>query len=274
MIKVSPLFVLFDEGLNRTEYLLKKRKEDFLNTSEGSGMTSASVVGWKNPVLSDQLSEKKANVEDPDNQVPTDSSVSERRLVEESNWIKLAVDGDREAFKNLFERYYPRLKSVAKGILLNEEDAADVCQEAFFKAYRNLSSFRGGSSFYTWMYRIVYNLCIDLGRRSYRKREVTAVEGLDFEQVGGNSTQYEYLPPPPSSPEDELYRARLGEIIRVAMEELSPSHRAVIRLREIDGLSYDEISKATGCSTGTVMSRLHHARKKLIDILKEMLDEK
>jgi RNA polymerase sigma-70 factor, ECF subfamily len=191
---------------------------------------------------------------------------------EETEWIFRATEGDMDAFRKLFERYYMRLRSVAFGILSNEEDAADVCQEAFFKAYKNLSTFRGQSSFYTWMYRIVYNLCIDLGRKSSRKREVPTAETSVFEQ-GVSRPHSEYFIPASTSPEEHAYRGELGDQIRHAMDQLSPSHRAVIVLRELEGLSYDEISQSLGCSVGTVMSRLYHARKKLCVVLEQAMEE-
>jgi RNA polymerase sigma-70 factor (ECF subfamily) len=196
-----------------------------------------------------------------------------QRFEEEQEWVRKASQGDVESFKLLYDRYFVRLRSVAFGILLNEEDAADVCQEAFFKAYKSLPQFRSQSSFYTWIYRIVYNLCIDLSRKSSRKREIATSENSVFE-IGANRPYSEYFMPPPTSPEEEVYRSELAEGIALALEDLSPAHRAVVTLREIDGLSYDEISKSLDCSVGTVMSRLHHARKKLCASLERIFPDR
>jgi RNA polymerase sigma-70 factor (ECF subfamily) len=165
-----------------------------------------------------------------------------------------------------------RLRSVACGVLSNEEDAADVCQEAFLKAYKNLSTFRGHSSFYTWMYRIVFNLCIDLSRKSSRRHEIACGEISVLEQ-GASSPHMEHLASLPASPEKNLYRSELANEIKKAMDSLSPPHRSVIMLREVEGLTYEEISCALGCSVGTVMSRLYHARKKLTVVLEKSLSE-
>lgn len=196
-----------------------------------------------------------------------------QRLEEEREWVRKASQGDVESFKLLYDRYFVRLRSVAFGILLNEEDAADVCQEAFFKAYKSLPQFRSQSSFYTWIYRIVYNLCIDLSRKSSRKREIATSENSVFEK-GANRPYSEYFMPPPTSPEEQVYRSELAEGIADALKDLSPAHRAVVTLREIDGLSYDEISKSLDCSVGTVMSRLHHARKKLCASLERIFPDR
>ncbi len=218
--------------------------------------------------------EKELDVSSYEETASTDVNVCEKdaRREEEAEWISHVIEGDMDAFKNLFDRYYMRLRSVAYGILLNEEDAADVCQDAFFKAYKNLTTFRGQSSFYTWMYRIVYNLCIDLGRKSSRKRETVTSEISIFEQRA-EMPHSEYFMPSYSSPEEMTYRGELAREIKKAMEALSPSHRAVVNLRELEGLSYEEISESLGCSVGTVMSRLFHARKKLGAALERALGE-
>jgi RNA polymerase sigma-70 factor (ECF subfamily) len=225
---------------------------------------SSSFEETSSPVLKDNSKEHKL--------LDSDRLSKEAQKEEESEWILRASEGDVDAFKNLFDRYYMRLRSVAYGILSNEEDAADVCQEAFFKAYRNLATFRGQSSFYTWMYRIVYNLCIDLGRKSSRKREIPTAEASVFEH-GATRPYSEYLMPLPSSPEENAYNGELAEGIREAMQELSPAHRSVISLRELDGMSYEEISVSLGCSVGTVMSRLFHARKKLCASLERIIGD-
>ncbi len=181
---------------------------------------------------------------------------------------ELAKNGDVDAFKSLFDRYYVRLRLVATKILGSEEDASDICQEAFLKAYKNLDSFRGESSFYTWIYRIMYNLSIDLTRKASRKYEHTTDTG-ELPEYGSAANVSTIR-----TPEEEFYRGELSTAISQALKELSPSHRAVLMLREHDGMSYDEISNTLQCSVGTVMSRLHHARKKLTGILELALGEK
>jgi len=178
--------------------------------------------------------------------------------------VRRAQAGDLAAFRELFENYYQRATSVALGVVGNQADAQDVVQEAFIKVYKKLNSFKGESSFYTWFYRIVYNLAIDTARKRYRKVENLVGDAVSLDQTiqtasrGAVASVNEV-----TTPEKELERKTLREQIAKAMTELSPEHRAVITLREIDGLSYTEISEAAGCSKGTVMSRLFHARRKL-----------
>lgn len=178
--------------------------------------------------------------------------------------VELAQRGDLQAFRELVTKYQSRAQAVAIGIVGNHHDAEDLIQEAFLKAFRNLKSFRGQSGFYTWFYRIVFNLAIDLGRRKYRKSEIQPRDTQVFDSGRAHSSvdASSYLSRTPG-PEEEFDRAELRTRLDQAIGQLSPDHRAVIIMREVEGLSYEEISETLGCSKGTVMSRLHHARKKL-----------
>ncbi|MFN8391121.1 MAG: sigma-70 family RNA polymerase sigma factor [Bdellovibrionota bacterium] len=178
--------------------------------------------------------------------------------------VERAKSGDIDAFRTLVERYESRAHSIAMGVVGSREDAEDVVQEAFLKAYRNLSSFRGQSSFYTWFYRIVFNLAIDLSRKRYRRSESSMgdTSSMDSLTMHSGSDASDFLGSVPN-PDQVLQRNDLGKSIAKALDSLSAEHRAVIMLREIEGLSYSEISDVVGCSKGTVMSRLHHARKRL-----------
>lgn len=184
--------------------------------------------------------------------------------------VERARAGEARAFQELVTRYQSRAFSVALGVVGRKEDAEDVVQEAFLKAFRNLGSFRGQSSFYTWLYRIVFNLAIDLSRRRYRHAESSIGDAGTMDAVAQHKPQDAgELFGGIRGPEDELARVALGKKLNEAIESLSPNHRAVIILREIEGLSYSEISDVVGCSKGTVMSRLHHARKRLQRALAE-----
>src|SRR5262249_54001272 len=153
------------------------------------------------------------------------------------------------AFRCLVERHQRRVLTVALGLVRSREDAEELCQEAFLRAHRSLPSFAGDAQFYTWLYRIVVNLCID----HLRKRRIECVP-LD-EQIACDDQHVGDV-----DPERRVDGRELGAELQRALDELSPAHRAVLLLREIEGLSYKEIAAAVGCSIGTVMSRLFHAR--------------
>lgn len=185
--------------------------------------------------------------------------------------VERAKAGDSEAYRELVEEYQTRAHSIALGILGNYQDAEEIAQEAFVKAYKNLSSFRAQSSFYTWLYRIIFNLSIDLSRKAYRRSEIGMEDNTAIDTVAqysdADSSRYMGTV---SDPESEYRNQEIRQRFNEALAALSPDHRAVITLREIDGLSYAEISEVVACTKGTVMSRLHHARKKLQAALQEL----
>jgi RNA polymerase sigma-70 factor (ECF subfamily) len=178
---------------------------------------------------------------------------------DESELIRKATRGDREAFGVLVERYHRRVVGVAIAVVHNPEDALELAQETFVRAFENLRSFESRSSFSTWLYRIAANLAIDLRRRESRH---IFVRGQDAE------TEFDRLPNSAGDSFAELSRGELNRRLRAALDQLTPEHRAVILLREVEGLSYDEISEMLQCPRGTVMSRLHYARGRLRAILK------
>lgn len=185
----------------------------------------------------------------------------------DSELVERGRAGDRQALHALVERYQRRILGVVVALVRNPEDAREVVQESFVRAFRSLDAFKGDSSFYTWLYRIAVNQAIDLQRRESKR---TTVEYDETQPAGdaplafGGKTRGE-------DPYDAVRNRELGAKIFEAIEDLTPDHRAVILLREIDGLSYEEISQVLGCSLGTVMSRLHYARRKLQGKLKELL---
>jgi RNA polymerase sigma-70 factor (ECF subfamily) len=186
---------------------------------------------------------------------------SDRELVRESR------RGDKEAFRELVERYQRKILAVAMGMVHNREDALELTQETFVKAYENLERFKGESSFYTWLYRIVVNLGIDFRRRDRRHGTVSLAD-----RPGGGEDIEAALPEQRLADPYQQTRSReIGHRMQQAIDELTPDHKAVILLREVEGLSYEDISRVMQCSKGTVMSRLHNARKKLQDKLKDLL---
>lgn len=183
--------------------------------------------------------------------------------------IARAADGEMRAFEELVQRHQRRAHTVAYGIVRNAEDAREVTQDAFLRVHRHLKDFEGGASFSTWLYRIVYNLSIDLIRRRAPGR---AVEFEDHTDLTGAPD--EWLPARGElDPFASLDRARLVEAMQRCLDELPPHHRTAIVLREVEGLSYEEIAEAMEVPKGTVMSRLFHARRKMQRMLREHFGE-
>ena len=170
-----------------------------------------------------------------------------------------ARQGDRQAFRELVERYQRKVAALAVGMLRNREDALDVVQDTFTKAYQSLDRFKGDSSFYTWVYRIAVNLCIDHQRREARYVPL----GVDADDANDETVAVTSEDLERNEPFEHARSQEIGVRLAHAIEELTPEHRAVILLREVDGLSYEEISQVLDCPKGTVMSRLHYARRQL-----------
>jgi RNA polymerase sigma-70 factor (ECF subfamily) len=182
-------------------------------------------------------------------------------VADEAELIRRAQNGDRVAFGALVERYQRRVVSVAQAVVHNQDDALELAQETFVRAYENLPKFESRSSFSTWLYRITANLAIDFRRREGRH---TVLRGDDAER------ELDRLPSHRGDSFNEAVRGELSKRINEALKELTAEHRAVILLREVEGLSYDEISDVLQCPRGTVMSRLHYARSRLRSILKDV----
>jgi RNA polymerase sigma-70 factor (ECF subfamily) len=172
----------------------------------------------------------------------------------------LAQKGDKAAFRKLVERHQRRAFSIALGLVRDENDARELVQEAFLRVYKGLGSFQGGSSFFTWLYRIVTNLAIDLMRKPGRRdAELVEAQALDDEAV-----DFPLLSRiDGADPIDALRRREIAARIQAALDALPPYHRGVILMREVEGMSYEEMAQAMGVSKGTIMSRLFHARQKL-----------
>ncbi len=185
--------------------------------------------------------------------------------LEDRDLVDRVLDGDQASYGLLVQRYQSKIFAVAYGVLRHREDAREVSQEAFIKAYRNLPSFRRDSSFYTWIYRITVNLAIDFQRRAHRKRETT-FEDVKLSPDDVHATGPRIL----GSPAQQLEEKQLGDTIQGAIEQLPADQRTAIILREIQGLSYKEIAETMGCAEGTVMSRLFYARKKLQELLQDV----
>jgi RNA polymerase sigma-70 factor (ECF subfamily) len=178
--------------------------------------------------------------------------------------IEAAQSGDSRAFRKLVERHQRRAFAIAFAMVRDENDAKDLVQEAFIRVYRGLDRFEGGSRFFTWFYRILTNLAIDLMRKpGRREREIehddnrTALDAADeadfpfISRIEGGE------------PLDVVHRRELAERLEAALEALPAYHRGVVLMREVEGMSYEEMAAAMNVSKGTIMSRLFHARQKL-----------
>jgi RNA polymerase sigma-70 factor (ECF subfamily) len=184
--------------------------------------------------------------------------------------VTRAAEGDHEAFRVLVERYQARALGLALRVMGDEEQARDVVQAAFLKAYRSLDRFEGRSSFYTWFYRVVMNLCIDAKRRDPPGRMVDWDEGSALETpVGTGLDAVDPARQQAGGPAGDLERAELRETLQRAIEALPDDARQTLMLREVDGLSYSEIAELLGIPKGTVMSRLHYARRRVRALLAE-----
>jgi RNA polymerase sigma-70 factor, ECF subfamily len=183
----------------------------------------------------------------------------------DSELVKRAQGGDARAFDTLVTRYRGKVYGMCHHLLQNEQDAWDIAQEAFIKAWRALPSFKLDSSFYTWLYRIAHNCSYDW----LRKRRIQGDGDFDDEIHRDVAAGAEAVPKGDVRPDHALKNKELGARIKAAIAQLTPEHREVILLREVDGLSYEEIAESTQSQTGTVMSRLFYARKKLQELLKD-----
>lgn len=172
--------------------------------------------------------------------------------------VRRAGEGDEDAFAELVRLHEKKVYSLALRICGNREDAADAAQEAFLSAWRGLPNFRGEAGFSTWLYRLASNAAIDCLRRTGRQREEASLddEGLRLDAVDGAP-----------SPQTQAEGAELRQAVMDGLSQLSEDHRQALALRELQELSYEEISSALGVDIGTVKSRLSRARSALRKIL-------
>ncbi len=178
------------------------------------------------------------------------------RALDDAALVEQAQRGRYEGFEELVRRYRNAVFSLCYRYVSQREEAWDLSQEVFLKAHRGMKRFRGEAGFKTWLLRIAANRCKDY----YKKRRLKTV-ALEDASASGDAPSRE------SRPDQKLEAKELGEAIEQAMSELSEKHRLAFLLREHEGLSYEEMADVMQCSIGTVMSRLHHARKKLQQIL-------
>ena len=182
--------------------------------------------------------------------------------------VSRAQSGDLSAFDSIMLLYRERLYSVIYNMTFNHDDAADLSQEAFVKAFRSLKKFKGKSSFFTWLYRIGVNMTLShLQRKKARKF-------FSFEQISEETPSSKYLDKFSSSESSSVRNTLLNELhekLNEALLKLSDKHRTIVVLYEIDGLSHKEIATIMKCTEGTVRSRLHYAKIQLQSLLSDYL---
>ena len=176
--------------------------------------------------------------------------------------------GDKKAFDLLVLKYQLRLSKLVSRFLKNQSDVPDVVQEAFIKAYRALPNFRGESAFYTWLYRIAINTAKNHLVAQSRKSPANSIDVQDAEDYGASEWLKEF-----ASPEREALASELEATIHQAMGDLPSDLREAITLREIEGLSYEDIAAVMDCPIGTVRSRIFRAREAIDSKLEPILDD-
>jgi RNA polymerase sigma-70 factor (ECF subfamily) len=191
--------------------------------------------------------------------LPESPGLDERAL------IQRCIAGDAAAFEPLVEKYRQRVWRLAYQVLHDREEAWDVAQEAFVRAFHSLPSFRGQAAFYTWLFRITVNVATDRHRQRGAQARAFGPERVTEEEWARS------MPDPGRGPDQEATRAEQRERIRRALDALPPRARTIIMLSDVEGLSYREIAEVLNCPIGTVMSRLHNARKRLKGLLGPML---
>jgi RNA polymerase sigma-70 factor (ECF subfamily) len=191
--------------------------------------------------------------------------------------ITRAQAGDTAAFRRLVERHQRRAFAIALSLVRDENDARELVQDAFLRVFKGLASFQGGSSFFTWLYRIITNLSIDLIRKpGHAGHRATEVDDARLDTEEAHDQDAPFLSRFEGADPMELVRRReIGGRLQSALDALPSYHRAVVLMREVEGLSYEEMAQAMGVSKGTIMSRLFHARQKLqralVDCYKEQV---
>ena len=188
---------------------------------------------------------------------------------EDTALVRRCQAGDSRAFDELVSKYRTRVYAMIYHLVHNEQDAWDLAQDGFLKAWKSLDRFRFQSSFYTWLYRIMTNVAIDW----LRKKQIQGTQEFD-DTIGLHEMEpcSDLAPKSEPHPIKKLERGEVRQRIDAAIAKLSPEHRTVILLKEMEDLQYHEIAETVGCSIGTVMSRLFYARKKLQTLLKDVYE--
>ncbi len=182
--------------------------------------------------------------------------------------VERAQRGDKQAFGMLVDKYQRKLGRLLSRLIRDQAEVEDVVQESFIKAYRALPNFRGDSAFYTWLYRIgintAKNYLVSMGRRPQISNDIEIEDAENFEDAGELRTM--------ETPETELMTKEIAQTVNDTVEALPEELRTAITLREIEGLSYEEIATLMNCPIGTVRSRIFRARETIAQKLRPLLD--
>ena len=178
---------------------------------------------------------------------------------EENEVISRCQQGDEEALKEIFDKYHKKVYRIAYGVVRHREEALDIVQEVFIKLLHSIKNFKGRSQFYTYLYRMTMNTAIDHARKT----------GKQFFSSLDEEGSFEPRDELEKGPERLFLQKELEERVKLAMNKLPAEQKAALIFRDVEGLSYQEMAEAMGCSIGTVMSRLHYGRKKMQELLKE-----
>ncbi len=195
-------------------------------------------------------------------------------VLKDKDLVARCQAGDRQAFRQLVEKYQQKVFGILYGMVRDAEDARDLTQDVFLRVYGNLSSFRGQSSFYTWLYRITLNISYDHLKKA-KNRPLTLMENpVEDAAISEDALAMFGQSNFRGSPQWNLDTQELAHMVGRALESLSEAHRAVILLRELHGMSYDEMAQTLQCNVGTVMSRLFNARAAMKKAMEPYLQEK
>lgn len=198
--------------------------------------------------------------------IPVQAPTVEVQPLNDREVIAAIREGDTSAFEHLVRKYETRVFHHCLRMVGDREESTDLTQEVFLKVFRNIHKYEHGYAFYTWLYRITANCCIDYFRNSKRKIKKIPLSQLDKGNQQENTKDHD-VPDERFGPELNLMNSELRDVLNNAVSKLSENLRSTIILKEIEGFSYAEIAEISECSIGTVKSRMHRAREELKDIL-------
>ena len=203
--------------------------------------------------------------------IPKETTVNRKQIwaeYEDVDLVKASQDGMLAAFDELIQRYQQKVYASVYHMTSSHEDADDLTQESFIKAYKALKRFKGESSFYTWIYRIAVNRTINFLKQRKRKSYHMSLNDMDM-QVEKHADLLMFISD--NTPRRDVRLNELQEKMNEAMQKLSQTHRLTVTLHDVQGMSHEEIGKIMDCNTGTVRSRLFYARQQLQALLSEYL---